>query len=195
MLPTEPKRLRNGAEPGNGASPPALAAASPIAGVGTWSTEHGPAPVSPSALGAPPSFTALVHVCRRRWRSMLGLGVLGATVAMAGVWLRFPAKYMAQTLIHISTQTGHAGSESEADFTNFQRTQAALLKSQTVLRAALEKPEVADLREVRAQSDAVAGLQKSIVTDTNLGPEILHVTLTGEDRKSTRLNSSHLGIS
>src|SRR5262245_58558575 len=120
MLPSEPKRLRHGPKPGNGASPPALAAAIPVPGVETVWGEHGPAPFTSAALGAPPSFTALVHVCRRRWRAMLALGLLGAALVMTGVWLLFPAKYSAHALIHISAQTGHASSESEADFTNFQ---------------------------------------------------------------------------
>jgi capsular exopolysaccharide synthesis family protein len=111
---------------------------------------------------------------------MLGFGLLGAAVACGVVWLVYPALYSTQALVHLSSHNQHGG-ESEADFLNFQRTQAALLKSQSVLRAALEKPEVAELREVRSHGDAAGWLQKSLVTDSLLGPEILRVSLAGEN--------------
>src|SRR6266852_6152850 len=151
MLPADPKRFLNGSDPENGISRPALPAPAP----------DGPL-AAPPALSAPPTLSGLIRAGRRRWPMMLGLGLLGAAVAASLVWLVCPAKYTATALIHLSSHNPRGGSESEADFLNFQRTQAALIKGQAVLRAALDKPDIAELREVRAQGDAVAWLQKNL---------------------------------
>jgi capsular exopolysaccharide synthesis family protein len=110
---------------------------------------------------------------------MLGLGLLGAAVASGVTWLVYPAKYNAQALIHLSAHNSRGG-ETEQEFLNFQRTQAALIKSQPVVRAALDRPEVAELREVHEHADPVRWLQKSLLTDSLLGPEILRLSLSGE---------------
>ncbi|HMF14496.1 MAG TPA: Wzz/FepE/Etk N-terminal domain-containing protein, partial [Gemmataceae bacterium] len=167
MLPADSKRLLNGPEPENGASHPLSAPATEVA------------PPAIPALNAPPSLSGLLRACRRRWPAILGLGLLGAALAAVLVWLVYPAKYTVQAILHVASNNGR-GFESEADFLSFQRTQAALLKSQPVLRAALDKPEVAELREVRGQSDRVGWLQKSLTTDTTLGPELLRVGLLGD---------------
>lgn len=169
MLSADPKRILNGAEPEKGTSRPLLPASAMEA-----------APPAPLALSAPPSLSGLLRAGRRRWPAMLGLGLLGAALAGAAAWLVYPGKYSVQALLHVASH-GSRGYESEADFLNFQRTQMALLKSQAILRAALAKPEVAELREVRSQGDAVAWLQKGLVTDTMLGPEIVRVTLAGDN--------------
>jgi capsular exopolysaccharide synthesis family protein len=169
MLPADSKRLLNGPDPENGAASRSLSA--PAADG---------APVVPPALSAPPSLAALLRAGRRRWPALLGLGVLGAALSAGMVWAVYPAKYVVQALLHVASSNGRGGFESEADFSNFQRTQAALLKSQPILRAALDKPEVAQLREVRAQGEPVAWLQKSLTTDTTLGPEVLRVSLAGD---------------
>jgi hypothetical protein len=168
MFPADQKRFLNGSDPENGIPRPAL-----------------PAPdgalAAPPALSAPPTLSGLLRAARRRWPMMLGLGLLGAAVAAGVVWLVYPAKYTATALIHLSSHNPRGGSESEADFLNFQRTQASLIKGQAVLRAALDKPEIAELRDVRAQSDAVAWLQKNLLTDSLLGPEILRLSLAGDN--------------
>lgn len=166
-------RLLNGPEPENGKSQPPAPLARTL-------LPDAMLPGAPAALSAPPSLSSLLNACRRRWAAMLGLGLLGAALAAAVVWFVYPPKFSAQALLHIDSHGSRGASESEADFLNFQRTQSALLKSPSVLHATLEKPEIAELREVREQSDAVAWLQKELVTDTLLGPEIVRLTLTGD---------------
>ncbi|HMF10914.1 MAG TPA: hypothetical protein VKE94_01370, partial [Gemmataceae bacterium] len=169
MFPADPKRLLDGPEPENGTGSRLQPAPA---------TDR--APAVPPALSAPPSLAALLRAGRRRWPALLGLGVLGAALSAGLVWAAYPARYSVQALIHVASNNGRGAYESEADLSNFQRTQAALLKSQSVLRAALDKPEIAALREVRARADPVASLQKDLATDTTLGPEVLRVALTGD---------------
>jgi capsular exopolysaccharide synthesis family protein len=174
MVPSDPnKRMLNGPEPDNGKSMPSM---SPM----RIALPDAMPPAPPGSLDSPPSLSLILHAIRRRWLAMLGLGLLGAALTAAAAWFVYPAKFSAQALLQVDSHGPRGSYESEADFLNFQRTQAALLKSPSVLHATLEKPEVAELREVRDQTDAVAWLQKELVTDTLLGPEIVRVTLTGD---------------
>jgi capsular exopolysaccharide synthesis family protein len=137
-------------------------------------------PVPTAARRVLPAFASLLHAYRRRWPTMLGLGLLSAALTAAAAWFTYPAKYSVQALLHVDSQGARGGSENEADFLDFQRTQAVLLKSPSVLHATLENPEIAQLRVVRGQRDAVAWLEKELGTDTQLGPEIVRLTLTGD---------------
>jgi capsular exopolysaccharide synthesis family protein len=138
---------------------------------------------APPADNAPPSMGALAAALRRCWGRALALSLLAAALAVGAVLFVMPPQYNAVVLLHVNSRAPRG--EGEPDFVNFQRTQAALLKSYSVLHAALEKPEVAALGEVRAHADAVSWLQKNLVTDFNLGPEVLRVTLNGDNAEET----------
>ena len=120
-------------------------------------------PGEPPAVNAPPSMGVLAQALRRCWGRALTLSLLAAALAVGAVLVALPPQYSAVVLLQVSSRAPRG--EGEPDFANFQRTRSALLKSYSVLRAALEKPEVAALREVRAHADPVACLQKALVTD------------------------------
>jgi hypothetical protein len=124
--------------------------------------------------------SALLQALRRCWVRVLCLGLLGALVGFGVTWLVVPGRYTSSALMLVSSKPPRGSREGESDFANFQRTQAALLRSYAVLHGVLQKPEVAGLREVRAHHDPLAWLQKELVTDYLLGPEILRVTLSGD---------------
>jgi capsular exopolysaccharide synthesis family protein len=71
--------------------------------------------------------------------------------------------------------------ESQHSQDQYQRTQIAVVKSRLVLRAALQQPEVANLPQIQAKADPVLWLEKSIKADFLLGPEILSISLSGDD--------------
>jgi capsular exopolysaccharide synthesis family protein len=141
------------------------------------------APNPAPAAGAPPSLGALARALRRCWGRALALALAAAALAVGGTLAAVPPQYSASVLLHLSPPRG----EGEPDFVNFQRTQSALVKSYSVLHAAPERPEVAGLREVRAHADPVGWLQKNLVTDDTLGPEVLRVTLNGDNAEETAL--------
>jgi succinoglycan biosynthesis transport protein ExoP len=134
-----------------------------------------------AALGLPPALTSplslgtLLQALRRRWQLVLGVGLLAGLLGAGIAWLVVPGKYQAQATIHIASY--HDG---DADLTNFKQTQAMLVKSYTVLHAVLEKPEIADLAEVRSQDDRVTWLQRNLETDFLLGPEVLRVSFNAD---------------
>jgi capsular exopolysaccharide synthesis family protein len=136
-------------------------------------------PAVPPALSAPPSLETLVHALRRRWVTALSCGLLVGLLGAAVAWYIVPAQYTAQTLLQISPRALHNGDGEEGVLT-YQRTQSALVKSYTVIQGTLERPNIAELVEVREKSDPTEWLSKSLLTDSLLGPEIIRVTLSGD---------------
>jgi capsular exopolysaccharide synthesis family protein len=173
MLPPEPKRFSSSkvvkpvtdAPPNNNHLP---ASAPP-------SRAHETGPV---VAAASPGFGTLWHAMRRCWPLALALGLLGGVLASMATWFLAPGRYTASALVHISSASPRGA--SEGDFAAYQRTQAAIIKSPSVIRKALDKPGISELREVYAQSDPDTWLMKNLVTDFNQGPELLRVNLSGD---------------
>ncbi len=169
MLPLEPKAPAAG----KAAEPGPVTAVVPAA------------PGAAPAANAPPSMGAMAQALRRCWRRALTFSLVAAALAVGGVLLAMPPQYSAVVLLQVSSRPPRG--DAEPEFANYQRTQSALVKSYTVLRAALEKPEVAGLREVRSHADPIGWLQKGLVTDYTLAPEVLRVTLNGDNAEETAL--------
>lgn len=162
-------------------------------------------PSSVPALPAPPGAGAtyqtvpasqeltagtILQAFRRRWLTALLLATLGGVLAGAATWYLVPSKYTASAILHVASHAPQGLLSSWLgvdDFANYQRTQAALVKSRLVINAALRKPEVAELAEVRDRVDPVGWLEKGLKVDTNLGPELLRVTLNGDNAEETAL--------
>jgi capsular exopolysaccharide synthesis family protein len=162
---------------GNGSGP------TPVPAHGRPTAVAGLAVALPPALASDPMDGALLRALRRCWLPAVGFGLLGAVLTGAIAWFVLPSKYTAQALLHVASHLPpgvFTGSESSDDFAAYQRTQATLLKSRTVLQAALRLPQVAELEEVRSQTDPASWLGSSLVVDSTLGPEILRVSLSGE---------------
>lgn len=139
----------------------------------------------PPGLSAPPSLESLWHAVRRHWVLALGVGMLAGVLGGAIAWCMAPAPYTAQTLLELSPR-GLRG-EGEDTMQTYQRTQTALLKSYAVVQGTLERPNVAELAEVRSKGNPTEWLAKAIVTDALLGPEIVRVSLSGEHAEDTAL--------
>lgn len=139
---------------------------------------------APSVLSSVPTVAALLLALRRRWFLALSLGFVLASATMAGVWFVLPEKFTARTLVHIPAFRpvilGETA-ESRTEFSSFQRTQLAYIKSRLVLNAALRDPKVAELKLVRDQSDPLTWLEKQVQADFSTGPEILRIQITGEE--------------
>ena len=83
-----------------------------------------------------------------------------------------PASYTAQTLLQLSPRAAlRTASEDICSPTSARQT--ALLKSYAVLQGTLERPNVGDLAEIRAQSDPDRMAVKAMSPMSLLGPEII----------------------
>jgi hypothetical protein len=138
----------------------------------------------------------------RRRRLVLWLGAAAAAVLLAGgllaaYWLRGGSKYEAHAQLHVAREQprvladvfpGHR--DSDAEFESYRRTQATMIKSRLVLNAALQEPSKADdpdstavgnLKLLKDQPDPFAWLEAHLLADYSAGPEILTVSLSGND--------------
>ncbi len=136
----------------------------------------------PPALSAPPTFETAWHILRRRWPIIVAVGLVAAVLGAAVAWYVTPGKYSASATVHLLSKNPRTRSSDNEDFLNFQRTQIAALKSYDVLNRLIVKDEIHELSEMqRHQGSEMEWLQKELVVDTLLGPELLRVTLTGDN--------------
>ena len=143
MMPLDPNASKTKAAPAAGPTAPS----------------GGPEPSAPPpGLSAPPGMTAVWYALTRRWLTILVLGGGLGAVGAAAVWFAMPAKYTATATLHLDPHPPRGVYESNEDFASFRANQATQIKSDSVLEAALQKPETADLPEVRAQGQGRAGL-------------------------------------
>ena len=125
----------------------------------------------------------LLQAFRRRWHVILPLATLVAcgTGWLAHEFLGKPS-YTARTLLHVSADRPrilYESGDSRSDFTNYQRAQAATVKSRWVLRSALAQLGGRELSLLQQSQDPVADLEKEIQADYTLAPEIMRITLKG----------------
>jgi polysaccharide biosynthesis transport protein len=138
----------------------------------------------PAALSSNPTFIALLAAFRRRWFLGLSLGFIAGAALAATLWLVTPQTYTARTLLHVSSTQPAILNElidTKVDFSNYQRTQLALVKSRNVLNKALSASKVRVLEDVKKQVDAVAWAEKRISADFSIAPEIMRISLSGTD--------------
>jgi succinoglycan biosynthesis transport protein ExoP len=132
------------------------------------------------------SGSALVNALLRRWFFALTLGLLAAGAATTIAWIAYPPKYIAEAKVQFAPHppkgmfVSDNHWESHEEFAAYQRTQVIVAKSRTVLNAALNSPKMQDVEELKHQSDSAAWLEKNLVADTTLGPEVMRLSLSGE---------------
>ncbi|HVS36739.1 MAG TPA: polysaccharide biosynthesis tyrosine autokinase [Gemmataceae bacterium] len=150
---------------------------------------------TPAALSPPLNAWALLEALRRRWLAALVLGVLAAAAVGAAIWYFLPpAPYTASAKFRIESKpegTIYDHPEGKTDFGNYEQMQVALIKGQMVLNNALKsefeqrpgvKVPVAQLPEVRKAVDPVDWLEKQVHIDFPNGQEILHLTISSDDK-------------
>ena len=130
---------------------------------------------APAARGKSAS---LLRALKRRWLLAATLGLLAAAAAAALVWFLAPVTYTAQTFLVLSHKGSKIiGTDSDVDFSIFQRTQAALVKTRFVLNRALRQPAVAELKTITEMRDnQVEWLENNLQVDFGSTPEFMRIT-------------------
>jgi capsular exopolysaccharide synthesis family protein len=184
MPPSDPNLHDNGKHPHsprNGSSGRAPLTSPQFALIDT--TAHRPVPAAP-ALNAAPNPLALLKALRRRWLPALAAGLVLGAVAAVVTWY-FPGlvRTGAYSVVRVNAKPRHLVynvGDSEFDFEKYQKTQAALVRQQSILEAALRDPKVADLASLPAPAQRVAWLERDLTVDFTAGPEVMRITLKGE---------------
>ena len=129
------------------------------------------------------STRAMIRACA--WVLALGVPIVLAVTAAAVViaWALIPTEYTATVWLRIAGPqpdlVGNAGNGNNA--LADRRTQAALIRSNFVLNAALRKPGIAQLPSIRDRRDPVAWLRDQLTVGFPGDSEILQITLSGDD--------------
>lgn len=139
----------------------------------------------PAVLSAKPTLPSLLAALRRRWLIALILGLIAATVGVVVV-LNMPVSWRARTLVHVAAIRPFIlfPQENRIDFSTYQRSQLALVRSRLVLKDALNNPEVASLPLVKRLANPVEWLDKQLQVDFSQGAEIMSIALIGNIEES-----------
>lgn len=145
-----------------------------------------PRQVTPVVARAP-GLPDLMRAIRRRLGIALALATLIAVPAAGLVWRFGPRPtYYSRSLLQMSStrpkivfETMDAAGPVNGEFAAYQQTQTALIKSRTVLAAALNDPEVTALAPVVVASDPVTWLGQRL--EVSFVGEVCTIGLTGEN--------------
>jgi capsular exopolysaccharide synthesis family protein len=120
------------------------------------------------AKGSPPRngekysglFFAL-HVMRRWWPIIAPVGLLLGAGGSAAAWLLFEPRYEAAAWLKIDERVPYLAFEQKDDDSRsklFFQTQIEMIRSPLVLGAVVQRPEIAQLPDIRRSSDSIAWL-------------------------------------
>lgn len=142
-----------------------------------------------SSLTAAPTLLSLLKALRKRLVPALLAGLAVAAVFSAAAWLLIaPARHSVSAKVYLKEpQKIIFPHEKEADFSMYQRTQVALIKSRHVLMTALDQPEVKDLSIIREAVEAVTEIEKAIQVDFKDSPQILRITMEGDKAEELKI--------
>ncbi len=144
-------------------------------------------------LSEHPGFIVLAAIYRAiRKRPLLALAgaVSLSCLAFCTVWyLMPPSLFVARALLRYDlVPSGFLDSPRNqfytSNWTTFQKTQQALIRSQPVLLATLRAPEVRELALLKSKSNPLAYLEREISADFALSPEIMRISMTGQDAQA-----------
>ncbi len=132
------------------------------------------------------------HAMRRRWLAALFIGPVFGCIAAVGVWYTVPRQYTATSVLRISMDQANVldlgkNGEGASSFDVYKRTQRQLLRSPAVLRAALQRKNLAKLPLVTQQLDPLTWLQNLVIVTFPDEAEIMNVSVRCEDRQAAEL--------
>jgi len=169
-------------------SPPALADSSFVR-----SSFYVAGPTAPHEGGAlavaqAPSLAGMTRAFQRRWPLAIGAAVGGAVLIVAAIFIFMPLKYNTSVRFLLAKV-------DDTEFSILKSNQAALVKSPTVLRAAMERKlpngkEIKNLTLVRAHADPIEWTENGLKVDFP-SVEIMRVSLAGDrpDETAELLNA------
>jgi succinoglycan biosynthesis transport protein ExoP len=153
---------------------------------------HGGALPPAPGLASGPDVTSLLKGLQRRWWVALFLGLLLAGGAATGAWYLLDPPYTAVAEVHIDAvpkwllTRGLDTSGDRNEFINYERWQAALMKSREILSSARARDDVKNLPLVREQPDSLEFLDEQVTIDYKDGDERLAIKMQGKDPEAQK---------
>ncbi len=108
--------------------------------------------------------------------------MMGVPLAIV-VWLIAPDPYEVAAWLHVGDpqNIGGALNRNASEYDQFRKTQAALIKSPLVLRAALELPGIAELPVLREKREPQKYLEDEVAVVAPMDQELLQIKMRGKD--------------
>lgn len=132
--------------------------------------------------GASISAKQVLHSLRRTWFVGLPLAIAIAVVVYVTASSQIEPSYTARTLIHVGTHRPvllYDEGTGGGDTGNHQRTQMAAAKCKVVRETVVRDLAPKHLKTLQSKADPVAWLEKELVTDYKIAPEIMSITMKG----------------
>ena len=139
-------------------------------------------PTHPAAK-AGPTPAGLLNALRRRWVLAVFIGGLVAVAAAAGAWAVLPSgKHTAKATIQLRPAgTDVTTRQPGDDLNSFRQSQIYLLKTRDLINRVLAVPAVSSLDTVKNADDPARLLEDGIKVDASVAPDILTVSLSGDN--------------
>jgi capsular exopolysaccharide synthesis family protein len=117
------------------------------------------------------------------------LALVAATAVGGFMYSRLELTYTARTLLHVKVDRPAILYEEQRrlDLSNYQRSQIATVKSRLVGQSAARELEPQNLAIIRDHPDPAAWLEQDVQADFNTAPEILKITLKGNNPDEVRM--------
>ncbi len=150
----------------------------------------------PAILTASPNLPALLKALQRRWLIASTLAITLAAAATAAVWYFLPpGNFTGSIKLYMPVNPqGMFFKHPEADenFEYYQQTQAALVRSRMVLKAALSQAKegqtpVAELSIIRSSPTPLAMLEKELKVDFPGSREIMRISFDGDNPRELKI--------
>ena len=126
----------------------------------------------------------LLHSLRRRWLLAACAGLMMGVPLAIVVWLIAPDPYEVAAWLHVGDPQNISGgplSRNAAEYDQFRKTQAALIKSPLVLRAALDTPGIAELPVLQDKREPQKYLEDEVAVVAPMDQELLQIKMRGKD--------------
>lgn len=135
---------------------------------------------------APARHRGLASVLLHRWKTVTVATFAIMGVACPAAWFGTKPKYEVSVTVHVAPVvrpilTGDADTDISRQYREFMATQCGIIKSPAVVALALEDPEIAALKTVRALKDPVPDLSMQITAEQVRSTQLIEATLSGLD--------------
>lgn len=141
-----------------------------------------------TGIASPLSLGSLLKAFRHRWLLALTLGLTLLGGFGGAAWYFIPAKYTAYALLRVAeSEPQPLLPDQRIPYSQieryFENTQVALIRSRPIIVAALRRPGVSELEDIRSRPDPAAWLEEELKVSFLDKTDILRVSLDGTNPK------------
>ena len=132
-----------------------------------------------------PAPSACSCALKRRLPLALGLAILASGLIGTAAWFLVPqAKFKAKSVLRVNPSQPQmvykVENQSGDDYKRYQKTQLSLLKSRTVLTAALSEEGISKLPTIRDEPDQLSWLSENLEAQFVDDSEVMEISLSGD---------------